>query len=281
VTDVTDAKPPLRLAGARYAYAGTRRWVLEDIDLEIPRGRVFGVVGPNEAGKSTLCLVAAGLAPAVIAGRLEGDVSLSGLATAHARPYEVAQRAGILFQNPMTQLSATAPTVYEEIAFAPRNLGLPVPEVIERVEDALGALRIEALAPRDPTRLSGGEAQLVTLASVMALRPPLLVLDEPTSQLDPAGTRLVGEVLARLARDADAAVLVVEHKTWLLAEVADEVALVAGGRIVAHGPTAAILGDDRLPELGVEPPPDVRLRRAAAARGLTLNPAALGSVVAS
>jgi energy-coupling factor transporter ATP-binding protein EcfA2 len=281
VTTFADARPPLHMAGARYAYAGTKRWVLEDVDLDLARGRVLGVVGPNEAGKSTLCLVAAGLAPAAIAGRLEGEVSLSGLPTAMAKPHEVAQRAGILFQNPITQLSATAPTVYEEVAFGPRNLGLSVPEVIERVEGALAALRIEPLAPRDPGRLSGGQAQLVALASVVALRPPLLVLDEPTSQLDPAGTRLVGEVLARLARDAEAAVLVVEHKTWLLAEVADEVALVARGRIVARGPAAAILADERVSELGVEPPPEVRLRRAAAARGLTLDSAALSAAVAS
>ena len=273
--------PALRLDGVRYGYAGTRRWVLDGVSLQVAAGRVLGIVGPNEAGKSTLCLVAAGLAPAAIGGRLEGDVRLGGLSTRDANPHEMAQRAGILFQNPVTQLSATAQTVYEEVAFGPRNLGLAVDEIADRVEHALGALRIEALGPRDPMRLSGGQAQLVALASVVALRPPVLVLDEPTSQLDPAGTRLVGEALAGLAAGTGTAIVVVEHKTWLLADLADECALVAEGRVVVHGATAGVLADDRLVELGVEPPPAVRLRRAAAARGLALDPAVLDAVAAA
>lgn len=271
----------LRLTGVRYGYAGTRRWVLDDVSLELAAGRVLGVIGPNEAGKSTLCLVAAGLAPAAIGGRLEGEVLLGGLSTKAANPHELAQRAGILFQNPVTQLSATAATVYEEVAFGPRNLGLPVDEIADRVEHALSILRIDALAPRDPMRLSGGQAQLVALASVLALRPPVLVLDEPTSQLDPAGTRLVGEALAGLAAQTGTAILVVEHKTWLLADLADECALVAAGKIVAHGQAADVLADERLVELGVEPPPAIRLRRAAAARGLAVDPSVLQAVAAA
>ena len=271
----------LRLSGVRYGFAGTRRWVLDGVTFDLATGAVLGVVGPNEAGKSTLCLVAAGLAPVAIGGRLDGEVMLGGLATAAANPHEIAQRAGILFQNPVTQLSATAPTVYEEVAFGPRNLGLPIDEIADRVEHALSLLGIENLAPRDPMRLSGGQAQLVALASVVALRPPVLVLDEPTSQLDPAGTRLVGEALAGLAGDAGTAVLIVEHKTWLLADLADECLLIADGKVVAHGPTAAVLGDDRLAELGVEPPPTVRLRRAAAARGLTIDPSTLETVTSA
>ena len=271
----------LHLAGVRYGYAGTRRWVLDGVDLELRAGRVLGVVGPNEDGKSTLCLVAAGLAPAAIGGRLEGEVRLADLDTASARPHETAQRAGILFQNPVTQLSATAPTVYEEVAFGPRNLGLPVAEIADRVERALAALRIEALAPRDPMRLSGGQAQLVALASVVALRPPLLVLDEPTSQLDPAGTRLVGDALAGLAAETGTAILVVEHKTALLADLADACMLLAEGRVAASGPTASVLGDPRLVELGVEPPPAVRIARAAAGRGIALDPGVLQAVASA
>jgi energy-coupling factor transport system ATP-binding protein len=272
---MTTPLPALVLDGARYAYAGTRRWVLDGVSLELASGQVLGIVGPNEAGKSTLCLVAAGLAPAAIGGRLEGDVRIGGLSTRDANPHEAAQRAGVLFQNPITQLSATAQTVYEEVAFGPRNLGLPVDEIVDRVEGALAALHIGALASRDPARLSGGQAQLVALASVVALRPPVLVLDEPTSQLDPAGTRLVGEALADLAADTGTAILVVEHKTALLADLAHECALVDQGRIVVRGPAADVLADDRLTALGVEPPPAVRIRRAAAARGIALDPAVL------
>ena len=257
----------LRMRDARYAYAGTSRQVLAGVDLDVEAGQVVAVVGPNEAGKSTLCLVAAGFAPIAIGGRLEGSVLLAGDETAGLAAYQAAQRCGILSQNPATQLSGTTSTVWEEIAFGPRNLGLDIGAIVERVEGAMATLDIAGLADRDPQRLSGGQAQLVALASVLALRPSLLVLDEPTSQLDPAGTRLVGDALSRFAAENGTAVLLVEHKTGLVARIADEVAVLVGGRIVQHGPTAEILADPALAEHGVDPPPAVRLERAVAAAG--------------
>jgi energy-coupling factor transporter ATP-binding protein EcfA2 len=158
--------------------------------------------------------------------------------------------------------------VWEEVAFGPRNVGLGLAEIVERVEASLAALRIESLAPRDPARLSGGQAQLVALASVLALRPVCLVLDEPTSQLDPEGTRLVGEAIRRLAGDLGSAILVAEHKTALLARVADAAIALGGGTVVAHGTVRDVLEDPALIELGVDPPPAVRLRRALAADGV-------------
>ncbi|MFL5757711.1 MAG: energy-coupling factor ABC transporter ATP-binding protein, partial [Chloroflexota bacterium] len=209
-------EPVLALRGARYWYPATASPALDGVDLELAEGEVLGIVGPNDAGKTTLCLVAAGLAPQAIAGRLEGEVRLVGTPTVELRPFELAQRVGILFQNATTQLSATAPTVWEEVAFGPRNLGLPIDEVAERVNASLAVLRLDPIAGRDPQRLSGGQAQLVALASMLALRPRCLVLDEPTSQLDPVGTRLVGDALSRLAGDTGTAVLLVEHKTDLV-----------------------------------------------------------------
>ena len=254
------------MRGAGYAYAGTSKPVLADIDLVVEPGRLVAVVGPNESGKSTLCLVAAGLAPAAIGGRLSGSVVLDGAETSTLKPHEAAQRCGILFQNPTTQLSGTSATVWEELAFGPRNLGLSVEEVVERVEVAMATLQIGNLAERDPHRLSGGQAQLVALASVVALRPSMFILDEPTSQLDPAGTRLVGDALARLA-EAGTAVLLVEHKTGLVERVADEVVLLVGGRVESVGAAATILADPRLGELGVDPPPSARIATALAAAG--------------
>jgi energy-coupling factor transporter ATP-binding protein EcfA2 len=258
----------LRLSGATYRYAGARRKALDGVDLELAPASVIGVVGPNEAGKSTLCLVASGLAPVVVAGSLGGSVTIDGRETITMRPHELAQRCGILLQNPEAQLSGTAATVFEEIAFGPRNLGLSLPSVVERVEASLATLGIAALADRDPARLSGGQAQLVALAAILALRPDFLILDEPTSQLDPQGTRLVGDALRRLVRESRTAILVVEHKTALLDRLADRVVVVDEGRIVREGPTADVLGDAALPGHGVEPPPRVRVRSALAAAGL-------------
>jgi energy-coupling factor transporter ATP-binding protein EcfA2 len=258
----------IELSGARYRYAGGSAEALAAVDLRLEPGRVVGVAGANESGKSTLCLVVAGFAPKVIGGRLEGSVRIDGVETAAMRPYELAQLCGLLSQNAATQLSNTTATVFEEIAFGPCNLGLPVGEIVERVWWALGAVGIESLAPRDPMRLSGGQGQMVALASVLALRPRYLVLDEPTSELDPAGTRLVTESLARIARETGAGILLVEHKTDVLARIADEVIVLERGAVAMSGAAAVVLADQRLVELGVEPPAAVRLERAVRASGL-------------
>ena len=264
----------LCLRGASYRYAGAAGPALSGIDLALEAGSVLGLVGPNEAGKSTACLVASGLAPVVVAGRLEGSVTIDGRETVEMRPHELAQRCGVLFQNPIAQLSGTAATVFEEVALGPRNLGLPLRAVVDRTDESLAALGISALAERDPGRLSGGQAQLVALAAILALRPAILILDEPTSQLDPQGTRIVADALRGLVRETGTAILVAEHKTGLLAGLADRVALIDGGRIVLDGPAGAVLGGPELREHGVEPPPVVRLRGALAAAHLELSAAA-------
>jgi energy-coupling factor transporter ATP-binding protein EcfA2 len=258
----------IELTSARYRYAGSASAALGPIELRLERGRVVGVAGANESGKTTLCLVAAGLAPAVIGGKLDGSVRIDGVEAGTLRPDELAQRCGLLFQHASTQLSHTTATVFEEVAFGPCNLGLAVSEVVERVWWALGAVGVEALAPRDPGRLSGGQAQLVALASVLALRPKYLILDEPTSELDPAGTALVADALARVAAETGAGVLLVEHKTAVLARIADEVIVLERGAAALTGPAATVLADPRLAELGVEPPAAVRLERAVRSSGV-------------
>ena len=257
----------LELRDVRYRYAGTRQPALDAVTLTVEPGGVLGIVGANGAGKSTLCLVAAGLAPATIGGRLDGVVLIDGVATASARPHELAQRCGILFQNPAAQLSGTSATVWEEVAFGPRNLGLPLDEVIARVEAALGALAIESIADRDPDHLSGGQAQLVALAGVLAMRPAYLVLDEPTSQLDPRGTELVAAALAELSRVNGAGILMAEHKTDLLQRLSHEVAVLVDGSVAAHAAADELLADRRLEGWGIEPPSSVRIARAAGEAG--------------
>ena len=251
-----------------YRYAGSSRAVLDGIDLALEPGRVVGVIGPNGAGKSTLCLAAVGLAPKTIGGDLGGRVMIDGLDTTSASPSNLAQRAGILFQEPHTQLSGSAPTVWEEVAFGPRNLALPLDELVDRTWSAIETLGIEQIVERDPGRLSGGQAQLVALSAVVALRPAYLVLDEPTSQLDPLGTRLVGEALQRVAESTGAGILIVEHKTDLLAHLCDEILVIDQGQIAASGRAPEVLGDAHLESWGVAPPASARLRRAVESAGL-------------
>ena len=257
----------LELRGASYRYAGFARLVLHDVDLTLADGEIVGLVGRNEAGKSTLCLVVSGLAPASIGGALTGSLTIDGDAMAGRPAHELAQRVAVAFQNPGTQLSGVTATVFEEVALGPMNLGLTVPETIERTRAALATLRIEDLAERAPNRLSGGQGQLVAIASLLAMRPRHVVLDEPTAQLDPEGTRLVGEALRALAATGTA-LLVAEHKTDLLDGLCGRVVVIDEGRIALDAPAGDVLGDDRLEGWGVEPPSRVRLARALADRGL-------------
>lgn len=257
----------LELRGASYRYAGYAKAVLHDIDLTIGDGEIVGLVGPNEAGKSTLCLVASGLAPSSIGGHLTGTLTIDGESMADRPTYELAQRVVVCFQNPNTQRSGVAATVFEEVAIGPMNLGFEVPEILARTREAIALLRLEHLIERDPLRLSGGQSQLVAIASLLAMRPRYIILDEPTAQLDPAGTRLVGDALRTLA-ERGTSLLIAEHKTDLLDDLCSRIIALDTGRIVLDGPTRDVVADDLLVAIGVEPPARERLRRALAAAGV-------------
>jgi energy-coupling factor transport system ATP-binding protein len=258
----------LALRGIGYRYAGADRPSLLDVDLDLPDGTVVGLAGASEAGKTTLCLVASGLAPRAIGGRIRGSVQLDGEDVDAWPMHRLVQRVAIGFQNPATQMSQVTATVFEEVAFGPMNLGLERDEVVTRTWTALATLRIDALADRDPLRLSGGQQQLVAIAGLLAMRPAHFVLDEPTGQLDPAGTSLVRDALERLTADG-ASVLIAEQKTDLLAELASEVVVLSGGRVALRGPAREVLADPRMAELGVPQPSAIRLERAARDAGVS------------
>ena len=259
----------IALDAVRYRYAGAPSPALRDVTLEFRSGEVVGVAGANGSGKSTLCLVAAALAPRVIGGSLAGSVTLDGTDAADLPGHEVATRVGIGFQRAATQLSGVVGTVYEEVAFGPSNLALPLAEVVSRTEAALDSLGISDLAGRDPTRVSGGQQQLVALAGLLAMRPTHLVLDEPVAQLDPHGTRLVAQALERLAADGMGIVLV-EHRTDLLVALCARVIVLDRGSVAAAGPAHDVLRHDRLRELGVAEPSAVRLDRLSRSLGVGL-----------
>jgi energy-coupling factor transporter ATP-binding protein EcfA2 len=211
----------LELHDVVYRYPGTARQAIAGIDLAIEPGEIVGVVGPNDAGKSTLCLVASGLAPSSTGGEMTGRVDIEG-------------EAGIVFQDPATQRSGVTGTVFEEVAVGPVNLGRSVPETMAAVRAALRAVGIEDLAERHPAHLSGGQAQLLAIASALAMGPRLLVLDEPTAQLDPEATDAVVESLRALAA-AGTALLVAEHRLDVLDALSARRIALAGGRVAPPG----------------------------------------------
>ncbi|MGI8999671.1 MAG: energy-coupling factor ABC transporter ATP-binding protein [Candidatus Limnocylindria bacterium] len=257
----------IALAGVGYRYAGALGPALLDINLELHDGEVVGLAGASDSGKTTLCLVVSGLAPRTVGGQIRGRVTVDGEDVDAWPMHLLAQRIGIGFQNPSTQLSQVTTSVFEEVAFGPMNLALPRDEIVARTWEALGTLRIEGLAERDPRRLSGGQQQLVAMAGLLAMRPAHLVLDEPTAQLDPAGTHLVADAVARLASDG-ASILVAEQKTDLLASICARVIVLNGGSVALSGRADEVLADPRLTELGVAEPSPVRLRRAAEQAGV-------------
>ena len=250
-----------------YRYAGAGKPAIRDVSLTLRDGEVVGLLGASESGKSTLALVMSGLAPRSIGGTLEGRMVIDGEDVRDQPMHEMAARVGICFQNPFTQLSQVADTVFEEVAFGALNLGLDRLEVAGRTSDALDALGIDHLAARDPRRLSGGQLQLVAVCGLLAMRPRHLVLDEPTAQLDPEGKRLVAEALAALASKGTG-LLIAEHDTDLLEGLCSRVLALDAGQISLEGETAEVLANPRLPVLGIEPPARTRLQREIADAGV-------------
>jgi energy-coupling factor transporter ATP-binding protein EcfA2 len=243
----------IELRGVSYRYAGHRRAALRDVNLDLGDGEIVGLVGPNGAGKSTLCLVAAGLAPVAVRGQLEGDVLVDGQRTADLATHELAVRTGIVFADPAAQRSGVGGTVFEEVAFGPVNLGCSPAETLHRVRDAMGRLGVGGLAGRDPSTLSGGQAQLVSIAAMLAMAPRHLVLDEPTAQLDDEGTRHVADALRSLAA-AGTALLIADHRADLLAGLGGRVVVLVDGAVAADGPAGTVLAGPVAAAAGVAPP---------------------------
>jgi energy-coupling factor transporter ATP-binding protein EcfA2 len=224
--------PALTLSQVSYAYPGAPRESVSDIGLRIDQGEWVGVVGPTNAGKSTLCLLAMGLAPHFFGGRLKGTVMVYGKDSLTVTVAERSTDVGLLFQNPFTQISGARERVDDEVAFGPECHGLPKAEIDQRVEEAMGLVGLAGLAARHPADLSGGQLQRLALAALLAMRPRMLLLDEPTSQLDPSGTAGIFEVLAGL-HSRGTTIVMVEHRLEKLCELCPRVVALVGGRLLA------------------------------------------------
>jgi energy-coupling factor transport system ATP-binding protein len=241
----------ITLNNVSYSYPGTATPALRNISLTIPDGQFLGVIGENGAGKSTLAYTITGFIPHFYHGRLDGEVVVEGKHTQTTPINELVLNSGLVFQNPFNQISGTKFTVREEIAFGLENLGVARPEMIERTSAVMNLLGIEDLAERSPLALSGGQMQRVVIASVLAMQPRVLILDEPTSQLDPIGSREVFAAIRALTENGRMTVVMIEHKLEWLSVFADRMIALSAGSIVADGLPAEVLTDKKLLAKGV------------------------------
>lgn len=251
----------IEVKNLKYRYPHTDKLALDGINFSVEKGQFIGIVGENKAGKSTLCQAFAGLVPTMFRGAYGGTLFIDGLEAAKTPIAELCQKVGLVFQNPFNQLSGAKDTVFEEVAFGLQNLGVPKDEMIKRVEENLKLLDIEAYRDRNPFDLSGGQTQRVAIASILAMKPSIIVLDEPTSQLDPQGSDEVFQVVERLSKTG-ITIIMVEHKMEKMAAYCDKILLLHEGKQVAFDTPERIFSRDDLEELGVTYPVYTQVCRA-------------------
>ncbi|MCD4739823.1 energy-coupling factor ABC transporter ATP-binding protein [archaeon] len=248
----------LSLKDVSFVYTDSNVNALEDVSLDFSKGEFIGLIGGTGHGKTTLLLCLNGLIPHFVKGTFSGSVLVDGVNTRGSSVSSLAPKVGLVFQNPDDQIFSLE--VRDEVGFGPRNLGFSDKEVSEKVEEALSLVGITHLADSDTSNLSAGQKQLVCIASVLAMEPAVLVLDEPTAELDFKSSEKVYHVLNSL-RDQGTTVIVVEHKMNFLSEYADRIIVLNNGRVFMDDtPDKVFSSVDKLSELGISPPSVYKLR---------------------
>jgi len=225
---------------------------LDNINFIVKKGEMIGVIGPTTSGKTTLCLCLKGLIPHSVQAKMSGRVIISGMDTRKFSVPELSKKIGLVLDDPEAQL--TQLTVEEEVAFGLENLGLRPEEIKERVRWALEVVNLTGLEDRAPIDLSGGQQQRLAIASVLAMQPEILVLDEPTSNLDPLGKDEVFGVLQDLKNKRNMTIIVVEHEVERLAEFCDKILLIHNGKQLAFDVPEKIFAFEKLEMVGVRRP---------------------------
>jgi energy-coupling factor transport system ATP-binding protein len=239
----------LNLQNVTYKYPLTEIPVLKNINLQVEEGEFLAVIGPNGAGKSTLCYTISGFIPHFYKGELEGRVEIAGKETHESSLSDWVLNVGLVFQNPFNQITGAKYTVFEELAFGLENTGVPRSEMRQRIEVAMQLTGISDLADRSPYSLSGGQQQRVALTSILVMEPKVIVLDEPTSQMDPIGTREVFEVIKAMS-ERGMTVVMVEHKIEWIAAFADRVIALFDGEVLLEGTPGDVLTSPELIKRG-------------------------------
>ena len=254
----TETLNPIELVSVTYTYPEQDQPALKDITLVVEKGEYVVVMGPNGAGKTTLCLHMNGVIPNVLGGRIKGKTEIMGLNTRRHHVYDMGLHVGIVLQDPEAQLFTS--DVRSEVAFAAENLGVPREEMIERIDWILDVVRLKDFVDRPPSQLSGGQKQRLAIASSLVMQPNIIVLDEPTSQLDPIGSQEVFSVLRDLNEELGMTVLISTHKSDYAAKYADRVVVLNKGEIVAEGPPVEVFSQvDLLDGINVQVPAVTRV----------------------
>ena len=259
--------PIIRIDHVSFSYGEASARALDDVTLSVSPGDFLGIIGPSGAGKTTLASAMSGAIPHHYTGPFFGSVLVDGKDTCAVTLTDISQVVGSVLQDIDTQMVASV--VEDEMLFGLENFGVPHSQIEERVIDALETVGIADLRERDIATLSGGQKQKVAIAAILALRPRVLVLDEPTAALDPASSRMVFETLRSINRELGVTVVIIEQKVALLSEYASRIAVMQGGRIALEGtPSEVFSHSAELRSIGVDSPRVTRISNSLAARGL-------------
>jgi len=224
-----------------FRYRGSSDWVLKGVNLKVAPGEFIVIMGPSGCGKSTLALALTGAASRLLFGEGKGKVVVDGIDALKAPSYEISQHVGMVLQNPETQLVTM--TVREELAFGPENLQLPPSEIGHRIEEVGAKMRLAPLLDRPVNALSGGEKQAVAVASVLSLRPRVVILDEITSMLDPVGMRMITELIERMHEEYKLTILAIDHRVEWASGIADRIVIMNEGKIDLDAPPSEAFKD--------------------------------------
>ncbi len=239
-----------------FKYPTGQQDVLKGVSFSVQRGEFIGITGPTGAGKSTLALCLRGLIPHAVTGKMQGSVTVCGLNTRQTNPAQIGEKVGLVFQDPEAQIIGL--TVAEDLAFAPENYTWPPERILVEIPRMLKTVRLEGLEERETFSLSGGQKQRVALAGALMMSPELIILDEPTSELDPIGKAEVFDAVQRLRDEHNTTIIMIEHAVEQLAEFADRIFMMEQGHIVAQGTPRELfrnvelfhrMGGERLPQV--------------------------------
>jgi energy-coupling factor transport system ATP-binding protein len=261
-------KVVLEVKDFSFKYRQAKRRALKHVSFQVEEGSFFCIIGSNGSGKSTLCNALVGLIPHYFVGKMSGEVIVNGLNVENSSIAELSTKIGLVFQNPFNQLSYTAGTVAEELAYGLGNRGIPREEMMKKVDYVSKLMRIDHIISKNPLELSGGQIQRVAFGSTFIMEPQILVLDECTTQLDPLGSEEIFDIVKSLNKQG-ITVIMVDHEMERVARCADQIMVLDQGKVVAIDEPKKIFGDPEIMKRGIEVPDYVKISHALQEKGYT------------